>query len=127
MLFYWIVLLTEIKKVPFDVSESEAELGSGYLIEYSGFNFALFIIAEYTAILFLVSLFTLCFLGGWLPLDISFCYNNFFSWAGFDLDTLNSLNESSIFSLKVSIVLIFYLTIRSVLPNYRFDYIMVIH
>jgi NADH-quinone oxidoreductase subunit H len=57
-------MLTELKKVPFDVSESEAELSSGYLIEYSGFNFALFIIAEYASILFFVNIFVICFIGG---------------------------------------------------------------
>lgn len=63
-LLFWVVMLTELKKVPFDVSESEAELSSGYLIEYSGFNFALFIIAEYASVLFFVAIVTICFLGG---------------------------------------------------------------
>ena len=126
-IFFWIVLLTEIKKVPFDVSESEAELGSGYLIEYSGFNFALFIISEYSAVLFLCSLFSLGFLGGWLPLTFPFYLNNFLSWANLDIESFNSLNESVIFSIKVCGSLLFFLSIRSILPNYRFDYIMVIH
>ena len=75
-------MLTEIKKVPFDVSESEAELSSGYLIEYSGFNFALFIVSEYASIFLLVTLYILLFFGGWLPFDQSikfFFFFNFFS------------------------------------------------
>lgn len=127
--FFWIILLTEIKKVPFDVSESEAELSSGYLIEYSGFNFALFIIAEYVSILLLVTLFILLFFGGWLPFEKSiWCVNLVFkmvfnSWIFFFSNILDFIN----FSLKILLILIFYLTIRTVLPNYRFDYIMVIH
>ena len=60
-LLFWIILLTEVKKIPFDVTESEAELGSGYLIEYSGIGFALFIISEYSYILLFIVLFNCCF------------------------------------------------------------------
>lgn len=129
VIFFWIVLLTEIKKVPFDVSESEAELGSGYLIEYSGFNFALFIIAEYSSILFLINLLVLCFFGGWHPFNTtcSFTINTILLWASPLWSFINSLNDIYLYSFKVCLLLIVYLAIRSILPNYRFDYIMVLH
>ncbi len=128
-IFFWIVMLTEIKKVPFDVSESEAELSSGYLIEYSGFNFALFIISEYASILLLISVFILCFLGGWLPLNNSInLYLNVFLFLVFPWwDCFAVLSEPATFSFKQGFVLIFYFIIRTVLPNYRFDYIMALH
>lgn len=109
-LLFWIILLTEIKKIPFDVTESETELGSGYLIEYSGMGFALFIISEYCYLLILAVVFVLCFLGGWLPLP-------FLSW----------VPEFIWLFSKILICLINYLLIRSTLPNYRFDYIMSLH
>ena len=73
-ILYWIIVLTEIKKIPFDVTESEAELGSGYLIEYSGMGFALFIISEYCYILIVSILFVCCFLGGYWWRELK-CYS----------------------------------------------------
>ena len=63
-ILFYITILTEIKKIPFDVSKSEAELGSEYMIEYSGSNFALFVISEYIYIIILLILFNIIFLGG---------------------------------------------------------------
>ena len=125
----WIIMLTEIKKVPFDVSESEAELSSGYLIEYSGFNFALFIIAEYASIHFSASLFILSFLGGWLPpkTTVHYLIHVFLSMFNEMWSVLNLCPEYIIFVFKLSCMLLFYMIVRSILPNYRFDYIMILH
>nr|YP_002221513.1 NADH dehydrogenase subunit 1 [Rachycentron canadum]ACH78268.1 NADH dehydrogenase subunit 1 [Rachycentron canadum] len=56
--------LAETKRAPFDLTEGESELVSGYNVEYAGGQFALFFLAEYTSIL-LMNLFTvILFLGG---------------------------------------------------------------
>ena len=49
--------LAEGNRIPFDLSEAESELISGYTTEYSGIKFALFYLAEY------VHLFGICVLG----------------------------------------------------------------
>ena len=112
-LLFIIILLTEIKKIPFDVTESEAELGSGYLVEYSGMAFALYIISEYCYIVIFLSLFIQCFVGGWLLPEIAV--------------TLLPELIIYVYFIKLVIALFSYLLTRSSLPNYRFDFIMSLH
>lgn len=127
VILFWAVLLTEIKKVPFDVSESEAELGSGYLIEYGGLIFALFIIAEYAGIMFLCNLFAIMFLGGWLPPRLPHLFDWVYRWSIWDSEVVRSIGEDFVLSTKTLLALVFYLTLRSILPNFRFDYVMRMH
>jgi NADH-quinone oxidoreductase subunit H len=56
--------LAEINRLPFDLPEAEAELVSGYNIEYSGITFVFFNIGEYAHSLFLSHLINLIFFGG---------------------------------------------------------------
>jgi len=63
--------LAETNRHPFDLPEAEAELVSGYNVEYSAMGFALFFLGEYANMLLMSSLTALLFLGGWLsPLDV---------------------------------------------------------
>ena len=54
----------EISRAPFDMIESESELGAGYHTEYSGAKFALLQLAEFMAPLIASALITVIFLGG---------------------------------------------------------------
>jgi len=67
VLFY-ISTLAETNRPPFDLPEAEAELVSGYNVEYSGFGFALFFISEYANIILMSALSVSYFLGGWFSL-----------------------------------------------------------
>jgi len=105
-----ISMLAETNRHPFDLPEAEAELVSGYNVEYSAMTFALFFLGEYANMLLMSSFISILFLGGWLPL--------------FDIFPLNILPGSFWFSLKILLGVIFFIITRSTLPRYRYDQLM---
>merc|ERR1712228_899803 len=66
-LMFCVSMLAETNRHPFDLPEAEAELVSGYNVEYSAMTFALFFLGEYANMLLMSSFLTILFLGGWLP------------------------------------------------------------
>merc|ERR1712185_485699 len=65
---FFISTLAETNRHPFDLPEAEAELVSGYNVEYSAMGFALFFLGEYANMLLMSAMTSILFLGGWLPL-----------------------------------------------------------
>ena len=65
MVIFFIAGLAEIRRPPFDMPLAESELVFGYLTEYTGLKFALFLLAEYVGIVVVAALTTVLFLGGW--------------------------------------------------------------
>merc|ERR1712178_238560 len=65
-LIFSISMLSETNRHPFDLPEAEAELVSGYNVEYSAMAFAFFFLGEYANMLLMSSLISILFLGGWL-------------------------------------------------------------
>jgi len=63
-LLFFISGLAETNRHPFDLPEAEAELVSGYNVEYSAMGFALFFLAEYSNIILISSVAGILFLGG---------------------------------------------------------------
>lgn len=102
---FLIVSLAETNRAPFDLPEAEAELVAGYNVEYSSILFAMFFLAEYGNILIISSISTIFFFGGWN--NLLFLFNNYF-----------------IFSIKVSLNVLFFLLVRSAFPRYRYDHLM---
>lgn len=100
--------LAETNRHPFDLPEAEAELVSGYNVDYSGMAFGIFFLAEYANILLISSLGVILFLGGWLP----------------PFGFLDFLPSSLIFGVKISLMVVFFIAIRAGLPRYRYDHLM---
>jgi len=109
VLFY-ISMLAETNRHPFDLPEAEAELVSGYNVEYSSMTFALFFLGEYANMLLMSTFSSLLFLGGWLPL--------------INIFPLNLLPGSFWLSIKILLGVIFFILTRAALPRYRYDQLM---
>ena len=104
-IIFYISMLAETNRHPFDLPEAEAELVSGYNVEYSSMTFALFFLGEYSNMLLMSAFSTILFFGGWLPL-FQFFPGSF--W----------------FSLKVIFGVTFFILTRAGLPRYRYDQLM---
>jgi len=102
--------LAETNRAPFDLPEAEAELVTGYNVEYSAMAFALFFLGEYANMVLMSGMTVILFLGGWLP--------------PFDIAILNWIPGVVWFSLKVSLILFVFLWVRATLPRYRYDQLM---
>jgi len=103
-------MLAETNRHPFDLPEAEAELVSGYNVEYSAMTFALFFLGEYANMLLMSSFISILFLGGWLPI--------------LDIFPFYYLSSSFWFSLKVIMGVFFFILTRAALPRYRYDQLM---
>jgi NADH-quinone oxidoreductase subunit H len=107
----------ETNRLPFDLPEAESELVAGYFTEYSGFRFALFFLGEYTGMLVMSSIASVCFLGGWgLPTFIT-ANLPVFLWKALGL---------GVFLVKVYAFMFLYYWVRATLPRYRYDQLMAI-
>jgi NADH-quinone oxidoreductase subunit H len=63
-ILFFISILAETNRTPFDLPEAESELVSGYNVEYSSIGFTLFFLAEYSNIILMSTLTVILFLGG---------------------------------------------------------------
>lgn len=109
-IIFYISMLAETNRHPFDLPEAEAELVSGYNVEYSAMTFALFFLAEYANMLLMSTLSAILFLGGWLP--------------PFDNFIFNLLPNTVWLCLKIAIGATFFILTRATLPRYRYDQLM---
>jgi NADH-quinone oxidoreductase subunit H len=107
---FFISALAETNRAPFDLPEAEAELVSGYNVEYSAMTFALFFLGEYANMILMSAMTATLFLGGWLPpVDMAP-----FTWVPGPIWLI----------IKICFVLFLFLWVRATFPRYRYDQLM---
>ncbi len=106
----FIALLAEISRAPFDLPEAEQELTAGFMTEYSGMKFALFMMAEYLGMIAISLIISSLYLGGYQD--------------GFGLVNSVPILGPLVMIGKVVLMLIFMIWIRATLPRIRYDRLM---
>lgn len=64
-LIYFLAMLAEVGRLPFELAEADSELVAGYFTEYSGMMFGAFYLGEFINNFTASVLFSILFLGGW--------------------------------------------------------------
>ncbi|WP_019535648.1 NADH-quinone oxidoreductase subunit NuoH [Paenibacillus ginsengihumi] len=103
-----VAAVSELNRTPFDLPEAESELVAGYHVEYSGFRFAFFMLAEYVYVFAIAGLTASLFLGGW---QAPFPFLSFIPGIVW-------------FLLKFSFVVFFLFWLRATMPRIRVDQLM---
>ena len=98
-IIFYILMLAETNRTPFDLPEAEAELVSGFNVEYSSILFAMFSLSEYNSMLLMSTLYVVIFLGAWAEGVI-------------------------LFVIKVIFIAFSIIKMRAALPRYRYDQLM---
>ncbi len=107
---FFVSLLAETNRPPFDLLEAESELVAGYMVEYSSTPYMLFMLGEYVAILLLCAMGTVMFLGGWLP--------------PFPVAPFTWIPGVLWFLLKVCFLFFLVSMVKAFVPRYRYDQLM---
>nr|ATI25105.1 NADH dehydrogenase subunit 1 [Erromyzon kalotaenia] len=102
---WYISTLAETNRAPFDLTEGESELVSGFNVEYAGGPFALFFLAEYANILLMNTLSAILFLGASHVPAIP------------ELTTINLMTKAALLSVV-------FLWVRASYPRFRYDQLM---
>jgi NADH-quinone oxidoreductase subunit H len=132
-ILFFIAILAETNRHPFDSAEAESELVSGYNVEHSSVLFALFFLAEYANIILLCHIATILFLGGWTLPD--FLIRFLFYHQSNDIIAFFEVVKNThqvtvyfyhvvVYLIKVYFLLFVFIWVRATLPRYRYDQLM---
>jgi NADH-ubiquinone oxidoreductase chain 1 len=107
-IFYFIAILAETSRTPFDLNEAESELVAGFFTEHSSVPFVFFFLSEYSSIILFSCITSILFLGGYNMPEL------------FVNDTLINL-QSIVLGLKTCIICFMFVLVRATLPRLRYD------
>ena len=107
-IFYFISVLAETSRTPFDLQEAESELVSGFMTEHSAVPFVFFFLGEYSTIILFSCITSILFLGGYNMPEL------------FVNDSILNL-QSIILGLKTCLFCFLFVWIRATLPRLRYD------
>ncbi len=105
---FFISVLAETNRSPFDLPEGESELVAGFFAEYSSMSFAMFFLGEYANMILMSGMTAILFLGGWLA----------------PFPFLEFIPGPIWFFGKIALVLFFFLWARATFPRFRYDQLM---
>lgn len=110
---FFIAIMADMGRLPFDQNESEEELIAGWITEYTGMRFGLGFFAEYIHLILGSMLVVLLFLGGWnLPEMLT---SNM---------VLGIILPTAFFLGKVAIVILAIIMVRWAVPRFRIDQVV---
>ncbi|RNJ75915.1 MAG: NADH-quinone oxidoreductase subunit NuoH [Nitrosopumilus sp. B06] len=133
---FFITMLAELERIPFDLPEAESEIVAGWLTEFSGMMYGLVQLGTYLKLYAFAALFVVLFLGGWHgPMVVPpFPYEIITEGItmgpvtaqipGLPLFTQEMLNGTFWFVLKTVAVIFFILLPRGVFPRIRVDMLL---
>jgi len=107
-IFYFISILAETSRTPFDLQEAESELVAGFFTEHSSVPFVFFFLGEYSSIVLFSCISAILFLGGYNLPEL------------FVNDSVLNL-QSIILGLKTCIFCFLFVWFRATLPRLRYD------
>jgi NADH-ubiquinone oxidoreductase chain 1 len=110
-IFYFISVLAETSRTPFDLQEAESELVSGFMTEYSAVPFVFFFLGEYSSIVLFSCISSILFLGGYNMPEL-FINNSIFNI------------QSIILGIKTCLICFIFVLFRATLPRLRWDQLM---
>jgi len=107
-IFYFISILAETSRTPFDLQEAESELVAGFFTEHSSVPFVFFFLAEYSSIVLFSCITSILFLGG-------------FNFPEIIVNESVINLQSIILGLKTCIFCFMFVWFRATLPRLRYD------
>ena len=122
---FFIATMAECNRAPFDIPEAESELVAGFHVEYSGFRFAIFFLAEYGMMLLVTLLGAILFLGAWTSPLPNIGTLRLSDWTSGTPGTFLG-NILGVFWLlsKAVLVMVSHVWIRWTVPRLRVDQLM---
>ena len=133
---FFITMLAELERIPFDLPEAESEIVAGWLTELSGMMYGLVQLGTYLKLYAFAGLFVVLFLGGWngpmvvppFPAEILAGVEmgpiTIGPFPGMPLFDQEMLNGTLWFVLKTAGVIFFILLPRGVFPRIRVDMLL---
>ncbi|MEA5618511.1 NADH-quinone oxidoreductase subunit NuoH [Cronbergia sp. UHCC 0137] len=125
-LIFWIAVLAECERLPFDLPEAEEELVAGYQTEYAGMKFGLFYLGSYVNLILSSLLVAILYLGGW---DFPIPLNLINGWLGVSetepiVQVVTAALGITMTVLKAYFLVFIAILIRWTLPRVRIDQLL---